>query len=298
MSSSALRPARKYFILYLFPGIFWYAFIALWPIISAFRNSFFRWSGGPIMQFIGLQNYQTMITDELFWYSFKNNLLITIICVVGQVGLAIVVGSLLTSRYVKWRTFHKTVIFFPVVLSAIVTGFMWVIIYNKDYGILNWFLNFVGLENLIIPWLDDPNYIILSVSFPLIWKFLGLYLIIFMAGMTNIPQEIFEVAEIDGANGFKKLVYITLPLLRDTIVTMIMLCIAGNMKIFSHIFVMTGGGPGQSSMVLAMYAYRQAFIMYKLGYGSTIAIGILFLSITMVFITKSIGSFFRKKYDY
>jgi raffinose/stachyose/melibiose transport system permease protein len=187
------------------------------------------------------------------------------------------------------KEFHRTVIFLPVVLSAVVVGFIWQMIYSNDYGMLNRVLQNVGLESYILVWLDDPKIVIYSVTLPLIWQYLGIPLIIFMSAVQGIPKDIYEMCELDGCSGVEKARYITFPLIYDTIKVVIMLSISSNMLVFSHIYVLTGGGPGTSSMVLAQYAYNTSFISMQLGYGSTVTIGIFILSFGMVLLFKSLA---------
>ncbi len=288
MNHKLMRPKTEVLLGLLSPGLLIYCFIVVLPLFVSFRYSLFDWSGGINMEFVGLGNYIDLVQDGDFWFSFKNNVMIIMLSILGQVGIAFVVSALLMSKLLKWREFHRVVIFLPVVLSAVVIGFLWTIIYSKDMGLLNWLLKALHLESFIIPWLDDPRYVIYTVTIPLIWQYIGFYLIIFMAAMQSIPKDIFEVADIDGATGIKKAVYITLPLLYDTLKVAIMLCIAGNMKVFDHIYVMTGGGPGKSSTVMAQYAYDNSFVMFKLGYGSAISIGILVLSLALILLSRKL----------
>jgi len=287
--STAIRPKRITFLAYLLPSVILFAFMVLVPVVLAVRYSFFKWSGGPKMQFIGLDNYRNLLVDSNFWHAFLNNLLIVAFSVVGQIGIAFVISIFLMSKLAKWKGFHRTVIFIPVVLSSVVIGFLWGMIYNQDAGMLNWLLRTVGLESWIKPWLDDPGIVMYSVTVPIVWQYIGFYLIIFLAAMQSINSEVYEMAELDGATGFKKMLHITLPLLAPTIKIAVMLCIAGNMKAFDSIFVMTGGGPGSSSTVMAQYAYDTSFKAYKLGYGSAISVGIMILSVALILISRLIG---------
>jgi raffinose/stachyose/melibiose transport system permease protein len=273
---------------FLLPGILINLFIIIIPLILAIHFSFYKWSGGLSKEFIGLRNYVQLIHDGKFWFSFKNNLIITGLSIIGQLGFAFVMAILLQAKWVKFREFHRTVIFLPVVLPAVVVGFVWTLMFNKDYGLLNKLLTTLHLDSWILPWLDDPKIVIFSVTIPVIWQFIGLYLIIFMSAIQNISTEIYEVAEIDGASGIKKALYITLPMLYDTIKVALMLCIAGNMKIFDNIFVMTGGGPGDSSTVMAQYAYNVSFGQFKLGYGSAVSIGMIIISLILVLLIRKV----------
>lgn len=288
MSSKTLRPKNRVIAAYLAPGLLLYSFIVIVPLIISVVYSLYNYSGGVSMKFIGLKNYQYLIKDMDFWNSFKNNLVIILLSMVGQIGIAMVITIFMMSKLLRFKALHRNIIFLPVVVSAIVVGFLWTIIYNKDFGLLNFLLKSVGLESLIIPWLDNPKYVIVSVSIPIIWQYIGFYLVIFLAAIQSIPNEIYESADLDGAVGIKRSWYITLPLMSDTLKVAVMLCIAGNMKIFDHIYVMTGGGPGTSSMVMAQYAYINSFVMFKLGYGSAISVGILVLSLSLILLSRKL----------
>ena len=271
---------------FLLPGILIYLFIIFIPLGMSLYFSFFSWSGGLTKDFLGLQNYVQLLQDTRFWSSFRNNMIITLLSIIGQLGVAFVFAVILQAKWVKLREFHRTVLFLPVVLPAVVVGFIWNLIYSQQYGILNGILESLHLQSWIQAWLDDPKIVIYSVTVPIVWQWIGLYLIIFMAAIQSIPADIYEGAEIDGAIGLKKVFHITLPLMYDTLKVAVMLCIAGNMKIFDSIFVMTGGGPGTSSTVMAQYAYNTSFGQFKLGYGSTVSIGMVILSLGLILISR------------
>jgi raffinose/stachyose/melibiose transport system permease protein len=284
------KPKWSVFVGLLAPGILIYSFIVIFPLAVSVRYSLFDWSGGPVMKYIGLKNFINLASDKIFWSSARNNILLVLMCFVGQIGIALIISVLLSSRILKWKEFHRTVIFMPVILATVVVGLIWYMVYNYDYGLLNTILRILGLGSITHAWLGDPKSVMIFVSFAIIWQYIGLYLVIFMAAISSIPKEILEVAEIDGATAFRKTVSITIPLIMDTFKVSVMLCIAGNMRIFDHIFVLTMGGPGNSSMVMAQYAYINSFIMFYLGYGSSISIGILVLSLVLIFISRRILS--------
>lgn len=271
---------------FLLPGILLYLFIVLVPLAVAVYFSFFKWSGGLNKDFIGLHNYVQLLQDRKFWFSFRNNLIITLLSIVGQLGIAFALAVVLQSRWIRFREFHRTVLFLPVVLPAVVVGFIWNLIYSQHYGILNGLLDSLHLEGWIRPWLDNPKIVIYSVTVPIIWQWIGLYLIIFLAALQNIPEEIYEAAEIDGATGLRKVFSITLPLMYNTLKVAVMLCISGNMKIFDSIYVMTGGGPGISSTVMAQYAYTTSFGQFSFGYGSAISIGMIIISLGLILLSR------------
>lgn len=288
MNNRLLRPKASTLVCYLAPGIIIFVLMMILPLILSAYYGLFSWSGSLTMKYIGLKNYEYLLKDTNFWFSFKNNVIITGLCIIGQIGIAFIIACLLMSRVVKLKEFHRTVIFLPVVLSAVVVGFLWQLIYSDSFGLLNWFLKQINLGSLIVPWLDDPKYVLYSVSVPLIWQNIGFYLVIFMSAMQSIPKEIFEVCELDGATGIKKAIHVTLPMLYDTLKVVIMLCIAGNMKVFDHIYIMTKGGPGVSSSVMAQQAYDNTFVMFKLGYGSAMSIAMLIISLTLILLSRKL----------
>lgn len=286
--NNSLKINKRTLLILLGPGVVVYVFVVIIPLITALGYSFTNWSIGPNKDFIGLENYLELIHDRIFWSSLKNNLIIVFFNVTIQMALAFLLTVLYSSKATKLKGFHRTVIFLPVVLSAVVVGYIWQMIYSQDYGILNAFLRIGGLDNLIVPWLDSPKVVIYSVTVPLIWQYLGVPLIIFMSAVQGISKEIYEVCELDGVSGFAKARYITFPLIADSIKVAIMLSISSNMLVFTHIYVLTGGGPGTSSMVLAQYAYNVSFGRMNFGYGSAISIGIFIISFGLVFLFKAL----------
>lgn len=281
-----LKPKTSTIYLLIIPGVALFILCSIAPLFVALYNSFFNWDGGPVKIFVGLSNYSELLKDKAFWSAFLNNLKFIIWSVTGQIGIAFFIAMMLMSKILKFKNLHRTVIFLPVVLSAVVVGFLWTIMYNSDYGIVNLLLKSLGLGRFIKLWLDDPNIVIQALAIPKIWQFVGFYLIILLAAIQGIDQSVLEVAELDGAVGFKKAWYIVLPLIKDTLIVCVMLCIAGTMKTFEQILVMTGGGPGTSSEVVAMYAYNVSMNRMRYGYGSTVAIAILILSIGLIGISK------------
>jgi len=288
MRATLFTPRFPTLAVLLGPALLLFAAFVVVPVALAVWFSLFNWSGGRSMSWLGLGNYARLVGDSQFWGTFGNNIFLIAFCLVGQIGLGFLVAVLMYSRSLRLKELHRTVIFFPVVISAVVIGFMWSMIYNKDYGLLNYALRGLGLRALIRPYLDDPHTVMFYVSIPVVWQYIGLYMMLFLTGLQGIEPAVFEVAEIDGASSVQRAWHITLPLLMDTLKVSVMLCIAGNMKIFDHIFIMTGGGPGKSSMVMAMYAYNQTFEMFKLGYSSSISVGIMLLSLALILVSRGL----------
>ena len=288
--NSTTKPRKYLFWSYLAPGVLLYVFVVFVPVAGALYYSTFNWSGGPKKSFIGIENYITMARDMTFWRSFSNNLILTGVCIVGQIGFAFILAALLSSKRVRLKNFHRVVSYFPVTLSAVVIGFIWSMMYDYNYGLINYALKAIGLDRLAQPWLSNEKAAIFLVAIPLVWQYVGYYLVIIMSGLASIDSGIFEMAEIDGVNAWQKAVYITLPMIRNTMLVCLTLCISGNMKAFDHIYVMTGGGPGTATTVMSLYAYNNSFIRYKMGYGSALSIGILVLSLAVTLIIRRVAS--------
>ena len=278
-----IRPRKSLVYLYLLIPVAAFVFTVFVPLVTALYYSFFQWKGGPVKTFNGIANYQQLFADATFWQAFGHNIYLVVACIIGQLGIAFILVLFANSRLAKAQTIHRTFGFFPSTISAVCIGMIWTMVYHNNYGLLNWFIkNVMGRPDLTKVWLNDSKNIMLYVSIPLIWQYIGYYMVIMFSAIAGIDKSIFESAEIDGANGFQTALHITLPLIRNTMLVCLTLCIAGNMKAFDNIYTMTKGGPGTSSMVMAMYGYKISFEQTNMGYGSTISVAIFVLSLAVI----------------
>ena len=287
---NCLQPRRSVMLLYLLPGIVIYSFIFILPSIMSLLLSFFNFTSVRDFHFIGLANYATLFQDASALTALKNNLFLIVVCLIGQIGIAFILATILSSSKVILANLHRTVIYFPVTLSAVVIGYVWKMAYDYNYGIIVYFLKLIGRPDLIAPWLGQESTVMLFACIPLVWQFVGFHLVIMLSAMTSIDKDIFQMAEIDGANGFQKAIYITLPMIKNTIYICMILCVSANMKVFDFIMALTNGGPGYSSNVLALYAYNVSFADMNMGYGSTISVAIL---VVTLFILGSSGGLMK-----
>lgn len=278
----AIKPKKLTLILYLIIPVAMFVFTVFVPLVTAVVYSFFEWKGGPVKIFNGLANYRQLFADATFWQAFGNNIYLVVACLIGQIGIAFLLVLLVNSKLVKCKGVHRTFGFFPSTISAVCIGMIWTMVYHNRYGILNWALELIGRDDLTQVWLNNTEHIMLIVSIPLIWQYIGYYMVIIFSAIAGIDQEIFESAEIDGANAVQTAWHITLPLIKNTMLVCITLCIAGNMKAFDNIYTMTKGGPGTASMVMAMYGYKISFEQSNMGYGSTISVAIFVLSLAVI----------------
>lgn len=276
------KPKTQVIIGYLIIPLLLYIFAVFVPLGTSLFYSLFEWKGGPNKSFIGLENYVTLLKDTTFWQAFGHNIYLVILCVIGQVGIAFVFVMVISTRFIKGKGVHRTFGFFPSTVSAVAVGFIWTMMYDNRRGILNWFLETIGQEDKTQVWLNNPKLVMTLVAIPLIWQFIGYYMIILLSATSAIDKEILESAELDGATAFQRAIYVVMPMIKNTIAVCIVLCVSGNMKAFDNIYVMTAGGPGNSSMVMAMYGYTVSFKQQNMGYGSAISVGIFVLGMLII----------------
>lgn len=277
-----IKPKGKVILAYLAIPVLWYMFAVFVPLVTALYYSFFEKKVGPKQTFIGLDNYTHLISDATFWQAFGHNIYLVIACIVGQVGIAFIMVLLINSRLSKLKGIHRTFGFFPSTISAVYIGLIWTMVYDNKRGIVNYVLKATGHGDATKVWLNQPELVMMLVAIPLVWQYIGYYMVILLSAIAAVDTEIFEVAELDGANAFQRAIYIVLPLIKNTLLVCITLCVSGNMKAFDHIYSMTEGGPGTSSMVLAMYGYKISFEQSNLGYGAAISVGIFVVSLIVI----------------
>lgn len=294
---NAIKPKKSVIFAYLIIPVVIFVFSVFVPLVTALVYSFFQWKGGPVKTFNGLTNYIALLKDSTFWLSFRHNIFLVVVCIIGQIGIAFIFVLMINSKLVKLKGIHRTFGFFPSTVSAVSIGFIWTMIYDYNRGILNWFLDKIGREDLQQVWLNNESLVMLLVAIPLVWQWIGYYMVILLSAISSIDQEIFEVAELDGANAVQRAIYIVLPLVKNTVLVCITLCIAGNMKAFDNIYVMTSGGPGTASMVMAMYGYQVSFGQSNMGYGSAISVGIFVLSLLVIGGSQWLIGLMTKKSD-
>ncbi len=267
--------------LFLLPALILFILFVIYPIFRSLYFSTFNWKGfGPAVDYIGLDNYRKILTDEVFLKAIKNVLLIIALSLGIQLPMAMIL-AVLVGRDLPGRSFFRTIFFLPYVLSEVNTAIMWMLLYNADpaRGFLNAIMVQLGLEP--IAWLADMKVVIFAIFVTLTWKYFGFHMLLYLTGLQNIPREIEEAALIDGATSIQNFFFITLPLLGSTIKTSVYMSVLGSIQQFILVWVMTKGGPVNASETMATYMYRFGFVRYQLGYGSAVAI-IMFI-LCMIF---------------
>lgn len=286
MVMSVLQKNKKFIVISLFPALIVYALFVLYPIARSFLYGLYSWNGLSKPRYTGFENFYLILTDSIFWKSFKNNVFVVAASVFGQIPLGILAAVALSGK-LKGRSFFRTAFFIPMILSTVVVGLLWNTILNSQIGLLRGMLLALGFTNTP-DLLGNPKTAIYTLCGVIIWQFIGLYMVIFLAALQNIPADISEAADIDGAGEVAKFFRIRLPLLWNTIAAAMVLCISGSMRSFDLIYVMTEGGPAHATEVMATYMYNKTFTVNQYGYGSAVSLIIAALSFTLIAISRSL----------
>lgn len=255
---------RLSYALFMLPAFVLYTTFVVYPMLSALGFSFYEWNGLQRVAFAGLENFRTLFTrypyNEEIWNALSHNLYMFVVTMVVQNGLGLFLAVVL-DRGIRGSTFFRNVFFLPHLVAVIVVGFLWSLILNPQFGVLNKFLEAVGLGSLAHPWLGDPKTALTTIALVNAWSWIGFPLIIFMANLASIPEEYTEAAQLDGAGAWQVFRYVTLPLLAPSITVVTVLTFIGNFNAFDLIYAMGGsnGGPGGATDVLGLLFYRVAF---------------------------------------
>ncbi|MDO9397161.1 MAG: sugar ABC transporter permease [Herbiconiux sp.] len=265
--------SRLSVLVFLLPPLALYGIAVLLPIFQSLFLSFFDWDGITPMLFVGLENYVRMFTgDAVFWTAFRNTLGYVAICLVLQLGGALIVASLLTFLR-RGREVVKTLYILPAVISTVAIAFLFQRIYSLDpEGLINQVLEFVGLGSLQHAWLSDVNTVLAAVSVPEGWRFTGLYMLIIYAALLAVPAELEEAAKLDGASWWQTFWRIRFPYIRPVWITTTVIATTNALRGFDIPYLLTNGGPGQSSELLTTYMYKTAFTSTDYGYASAISV--------------------------
>ena len=264
------RSNEKAGYLFILPASMHLVIFLVIPLLFSLWLSFHRWNGINIREapFIGLENYEFMLGDGRFWNAFRNTVWYTVLAVPGGMIVSLLVAAVMNQK-LKGVTFFRTLFFMPVVSSWVAVSVIWITLLDPNAGVLNWLLSLVGLPK--INWLGDPNWAMPALVIITIWKGLGFTMVIWLAGMQAIPGELYDAARVDGANGVQTFRYITVPLLAPTTVFLTITGIIGSFQVFTPVYVMTKGGPLDSTDVVVYRIFERAFSELKMGYASALA---------------------------
>lgn len=249
-----------------------YAIWVIFPIFQTFVLSFTNWDGvSPKFDLIGFENYKRLFSDPYFKLSLNNNVKWLLAFVFGNIPIGLGIALLLDQKF-KGNRIYKTLVFLPMTLSFVVIGQIWSWMLEPRYGAINSFFRAIGLSTFAKPWLSDPKIVTYALIAAASWRQIAYAMVLFLAGLKNVPRELVEAAYVDGANKWERFWYVILPMLRPATIIAVTVNVIDSLRAFDIVYVLTRGGPFYSSSVLANYMYIQSFHNYNMGYGASIAV--------------------------
>lgn len=260
----------------LLPSIVFLALFTYWPLARTF---FLAMHDAPFGKgesyFVGIENIERVVDDPLFWKVLANTAIYTFVTLPLSVGFALGISLLLNGKF-RAVGLYRASFFYPVMIPSVAAGLVWVFIYAPGYGLMNHALRAVGLPTL--EWLYDSQWALPAIILVNVWKLSGYFMVIFLAGLQLIPNDLYEAAELEGAGLFQKLWYLTLPLLSPTLYFVLIIGLLHTFQVFDFVYVMTAGGPTDSTNVLVYFIYQHAFRYWDMGFASTLAVIFIVLS--------------------
>ncbi|MTI59740.1 MAG: sugar ABC transporter permease [Firmicutes bacterium] len=274
-----INSKRRTAYFFLLPNFIGFLMFTLIPVLAALFLCFVRWDSANPMRFVGIKNFIRLFRDQTFKISLWNTIYYTVVSVPLTMGISLILAVLL-NKIVKGVKFLRTIYFFPYITSMVAVAIVWNMLYNPSMGPINSLLREIGIAN---PpgWTASSDWAMMAIILMSVWKQLGYYMVIYLAGLQGIPNHLYEAATIDGANAWQRFRYITIPMLTPTTFFVSIMLIIGSFKVFTQVMVMTEGGPGRASNVLVVHIYNQAFLYNRFGYASAIAM-VLFLIVVAI----------------
>jgi multiple sugar transport system permease protein len=259
--------------LFLAPGFLLFALVILYPVVRALQISLHEWAivPGVASEYVGLDNYRRALDDPIFWRALVNTGVYMAATVPAQIALGLAVAVLLDAR-MPARTFFRTLYYIPVITSWVVVSLLFRYLFLTDGGLVNWTLtDGLHVTNENISWLGGRWTALTAISILGIWKGIGWSMVIFLAALQSVPRELHEASAVDGANAWQRFRAVSLPAIRPVVAFVTILLVIGGFNVFTSVFLITGGGPGDATQVLLTYMYRQAFTFLDFGYASSIS---------------------------
>jgi len=282
---------------FLFPGLILVTIFIIYPLMKGFQISFYDWNimPGQSSEFIGFVNYKRAFNDEFARMALRNTVLYGLVTVPGQIILGMMTALMINAR-IRGRIFFRTLYYIPVVTSWVIVALVFKYLFRSGGGVINYILkDILHFIPEYVDWLQNTWSAMVAIMSLGIWKGIGWSMVIFLAALQSIPAELYEAASIDGATKIQNFFHITLPLIRPTVVFVLVMLIIGSFNVFISVFLMTGGGPMNTTQVMLSYMYKQAFSYFDFGYGSAIS---FILAGIILFITLIQMKLLRQKVQY
>ncbi len=269
--------------LFVMPYIVHFFVFIAFPVIFSIVLTFHKWNIISPMEYIGLGNFKRLVNDQFFFRSLWNTIIFLLIHIPLQIIFALFIAEILNQK-IKFRGFFRAAFFLPVIVSGVVVTILWQQLYGFDTGLFNRILTSIGIGK--VGWLVDANVAMPSIAIMATWKNVGLYIILFLVGLQTVPVQYYEAAELEGATHWQKFFKITIPMINPTIFMVVILSTIGGFSLFIEPYVMTGGGPLNSTLSAVLYIYKQGFFYYHMGYAATLGLFFAALILGVVMIQK------------
>lgn len=257
----------------------------LFPVGFSLFLSFHEWNIIGPMKYVGTANYEKLFLDQYFIKSLRNTLVFLMIHIPLQIIIALGLAVILNEK-LWFRAFFRGAFFMPVVVSGVVVTILWQQLYGFEMGSINTFLMWLGFEK--VGWLIDPVWAMPSIAIMATWKNVGLYVILFLVGLQSVPKSLYEASELEGATRWQQFWHITLPVINPTVIMVMILSTIGGFSLFIEPYVMTGGGPLNSTLSSVLYIYKQGFFYYHMGYAATLGLILALIILMVVFIQRMV----------
>ena len=284
------KSQRRFVFACLAPAVILVALFMFWPTVNVFRMSMYRMGGiTNRKEFIGLQNFKTLMEDKNFLEAMQNTILIIVMVMIFTIVFAILFAAILQRGKFKGKNFFRVIFYIPNILSIVVIGGIFGAIYDPSNGLLNTFLEAVHLDFLTHKWMGEPKIVIYSIIFALVWQAIGSYMVMYMSGMSAIPEDLYEAASLDGSSEINTFFTVTLPLIWTNIRTTLTFYIISTINLsFLFVQIMTDGGPNGKTEVFLNYMYKQAYGNGAYGYGMAIGVVVFIFSFVLAAIVNKI----------
>jgi len=266
--------------LFILPAVLLYIIFFIYPFINTVYFSLTNWNGvDPQKTFVGFNNYIRMVKDLMVWRSIYHNLIWVVIGTLIPIVIGLMISVLLWEEKTKGRIIFQVIYFMPVVLSQVIVGITWGWIYNPVFGILNRLLKTIGLGSLCRGWLGDPKLALYMLLIAAIWAYSGFCIVVLLAGLQGMDSNLLDAAKCDGANFWQRFINVIIPQLSSVLTMLVVYTAIGGFKVFDIVFIMTKGGPANSTEVISTYTYNQSFQLNSIGYGAALCMLMGFISL-------------------
>lgn len=273
---------------FIFPTLLSFLVFFLVPTISGLGMSFYEWDFFSAPEFVGLENFEELVSDKLFIRTLRNTAIFALSATALNVGLGMFIAIGINSIGWRWlRALLRTAYFIPFVISTVVVALLFGFLLQESVGVVNYFLRRLGIES--VPWLTSSAWAFRSIVLIDVWKHVGFFTLIFLAGLQGIPRELYEAAVVDGAGRRVRLTRITIPLLTPSLFFSLIIALIGAFQVFESMFVLTNGGPGDATRTVVMYLYREAFGSFNMGYAASMAVVLFFIILALTIAQVRLG---------